>query len=268
MATPSRINEPEEALDQNHGPHLSYSRINRYLTCPEQYRLHYIEKLRPRIESAGLVFGALVHVALADLFRKGTDPVATFLNEWQNLKEVELDYGRKESWESLKDKGEKLLQKFVKEEALKIRKVLGVEKKFEIAVTSLGQPFIGIVDLISEVNGQTTIVDFKTANADYEEHTVALSDQLTAYFLGEPEAKRVALCVLVKTKEPRIEWHFAKRDSDHLMEYLAKVRLVSEDDVTRGKFYKRAGKWCSYCDFLPVCLGDKKKATETLVKIT
>jgi CRISPR/Cas system-associated exonuclease Cas4 (RecB family) len=266
MTGTSRIKEPEEALDQNHGPHLSYSRINRYLTCPEQYRLHYVERLRPRIESAGLVFGALVHIALADFFRKGTDPAATFLNEWQNLKEVQLHYGNKESWESLKGKGEKLLQKFVKEEAPKIRKVIGVEKKFEIAVTSLGQPFIGIVDLLSEVDGQTTIVDFKTANAAYEEHTVALSDQLTAYFLGEPEAKRVALCVLLKTKEPRIEWHFAKRNCEHLKEYLAKVRLVSED-IARGKFYKRPGKWCSYCDFLPVCLGDEKRAQETLVRI-
>jgi CRISPR/Cas system-associated exonuclease Cas4 (RecB family) len=259
MTAPSRINEPDEALDQDHVAHLSYSRINRYLTCPEQYRLYYVERLRPRIESAGLVFGALVHVALADLFRNGTDPTATFLTEWQNLKDVELDYGKKESWQSLKDKGEKLLQKFLKEEAPKIRKVFGVERKFELAVTSLSQPFVGIVDLLSEVDGQTTIVDFKTANADYEEHTVALSDQLTAYFLGEPEARKVALCVLVKTKEPRIEWHISRRNASHLAEYLDKVRIVAED-IARGKFYKRPGKWCSYCDFLAVCLGDKQKA--------
>lgn len=189
MTGTSRINEPDEALDQDHVSHLSYSRINRYLTCPEQYRLYYVERLRPRIESAGLVFGALVHVALAELFRNGADPRTTFLTEWQNLKGVELDYGKRESWESLKDKGEALLGKFLKEEASKIRKVVGIEKKFEIAVTSLDRPFVGIVDLVSEVGGQTTIVDFKTANADYEEHVVALSDQLTAYFLGEPEAE-------------------------------------------------------------------------------
>ena len=267
MTPASRISEPEEALDQDATFHLSYSRINRYLTCPEQYRLYYVERLRLRVDSAGLVFGALVHVALADLFRNGADPVQTFLHEWQNLKEVKLDYGKKESWESLKDKGEKLLQKFLREEAPKIRKVMGIERKFELAVTSLGQPFVGIVDLLTEVNGQTTIVDFKTANADYEEHVAALSDQMTAYFLGEPRAEQVALCVLVKTKEPRIEWHFAKRNFEHLKEYLAKIRLVSED-IAGGKFYKRPGKWCSYCDYLPVCLGDKKKVQETLVKIT
>ncbi len=267
MTGTSRIKEPEEALDQDHVPHLSYSRINRYLTCPEQYRLYYVEKLRPKVESAGLVFGALVHIALADLFRNGIDPVETFLHEWQNLKDVELDYGKKESWEGLKDKGEALLRKFLKEEAPKIRKVFGVEKKFEIAVTSLDQPFVGIVDLVSEVDGQMTIVDFKTATNGYEDYQVALSDQLTAYFLGEPEARQVALCILVKTKEPRIEWHVSKRNASHLTEYLNKVRMVAED-INRGKFYKRPGRHCGYCDFLPVCLGDKKKAQETLVKIT
>ena len=153
MAGTSLIKEPEEALDQNHVPHLSYSSINRYLTCPEQYRLYYLERLRPKAESAAMVFGALVHIALAELFRNGADPVATFLREWQNLKDVQLDYKKRESWESLKDKGAALLQQFLKEEAPKIRKVLGVEKKFELAVTSLDQPFIGIVDLISEVDG-------------------------------------------------------------------------------------------------------------------
>jgi hypothetical protein len=95
---------------------------------------------------------------------------------------------------------------------------------------------------------------------------VALSDQLTAYWLADPQAQRVALCVLVKSKEPRIGWHFAKRTPEHLSEYLAKFRLVFAD-IAAGKFYKRPGKHCGYCDFLPVCLGDKKRAQDTLVKI-
>ena len=95
---------------------------------------------------------------------------------------------------------------------------------------------------------------------------MALSDQLTAYTLAEPEAEQVALCILVKTKEPRIEWHFAKRGAGDLAEYLDKVRLVS-DDIAAAKFYKRPGKHCAWCDFLPVCLGDKKKARDTLVRI-
>src|SRR5205814_3992058 len=110
MAAP--IEEPEQRLDQEPTPHLSHSRVNRYLTCPEQYRLYYVERLRPRIESAGLVFGALIHVAIADLFRTGEDPVEHFKRDWQNVKDVELRYKQRESWENFDAKGGKLLQKF------------------------------------------------------------------------------------------------------------------------------------------------------------
>jgi predicted RecB family nuclease len=134
-------------------------------------------------------------------------------------------------------------------------------------MTALGEPFIGSIDLVARMNNRRTVVDFKTAGSDYQEHEAALSDQLTAYMLAEPEAEQVALCVLVKTKDPRIEWHFAKRTADDLAEYLAKVMIVA-DDIAAGKFYKRIGKHCGYCDFLPVCLGDNKKAQETLVRIT
>lgn len=264
---PRTIEEPEEALDRVTTPHLSFSRINRYLTCPEQYRLHYVEQLRTRIVAANLVFGALMHVALADFFREGVSPTESFLREWKNLKNIELHYGNRDSWESFGYKGEKLLEKFLREETLKIQKVFGVEKKFELAVSTFALPFIGAVDLIALVEGQTTIVDFKTAASDYDEHEAVLSDQLTAYWLADPTADRVAYCVLTKTKEPMIQWHFAKRGATDLQEFLTKVRLVLED-IAAGKFYKRPGKHCRYCDFLPVCLGDQHKVQETLVRIT
>src|SRR6058998_3298219 len=117
MAAP--IEEPEQRLDQEPAPHLSHSRINRYLTCPEQYRLYYVEKLRPRIESASLVFGVVIHTTIADLFRTGEDPVEHFERDWQNLKDVELRYKKRESWEDFDAKGEKLLAKFLAEEAPK-----------------------------------------------------------------------------------------------------------------------------------------------------
>lgn len=260
------LREQEELLDHQPTPHLSYSRINRYLTCPEQYRLYYVERLRPKVDGAGLVFGALIHASLADYFRSGTDPVEAFRRAWENLKIVELRYNSRESWDDLYVKGGNLLKKFLAEEAPRIEKLFGIERDFKLMVASLDLPFVGIVDLVAQVDGEFTVVDFKTAASDYEDHEVELSDQLTAYWAAVPEAKQVALCVLIKTKEPRIEWHFAERNAHHLVEYLDKVQLVAED-IAAVKFYKRPGKHCGYCDFLPVCLGDKKKAQETLVRI-
>ncbi len=247
-------------------PYLSYSRINRYLHCPEQYRLYYLENLRPKSPSANLVFGQIVHRALAGLFQRNEEPAAAFLALWDEVRNDELDYGQKESWEKMRSSGKALLEKFIREEFPRIANVRAAEKPFELKITSLDLPFVGIIDLIADLDGKRTVVDFKTAAASYQEHEAALSDQLTAYQLAEPEAERAALCVLVKTREPRIEWHVAGRSAEELTEFLAKADLVAHE-VASGRFYKRPGKWCAYCDYLPVCVKDERKIEETLMQI-
>ena len=87
-------------------PHLSYSRLQKYLTCPEQYRLYYIEKLRAMVENASLVFGSVMHLALAEYFRRQIDPARTFLQDWDALKDVQLRFSQKESWQKLRDIGQ------------------------------------------------------------------------------------------------------------------------------------------------------------------
>ena len=99
-----------------HTPHLSYSRINRYLHCPEQYRLYYVENLRPRSPSASLVFGQILHQALAFFFQKQGDAVGFFINAWGEARRVELNYSRKESWQKLQARGPALLEKFFSDE--------------------------------------------------------------------------------------------------------------------------------------------------------
>jgi CRISPR/Cas system-associated exonuclease Cas4 (RecB family) len=247
-------------------PHLSHSRVSKYLHCPEQYRLHYVENLRPRIPDADFVFGQLVHQALAQFFRTGADPAESFDNAWLVLANEQLTYGERESWHALRDKGGALLRKFVDEEAPRIRGVRAIEKPFTLTITSLSAPLVGILDLVAEFDDVLTVIDFKTAKAAYPAHEVALADQLTAYQLAEPDAEQVAFCVFVKTKEPRIDWQVCARKPEQVMEYLAKVEHIA-GEIAAGHFYKRPGRWCSYCDYLPACLGDEEKIRETLVQV-
>jgi len=258
--------EEEAPSARRSGPYLSHSRISRYLLCPEQYRLYYVEGLRPRNPSANLVFGQVLHQTLASLFRDGLDPVESFRERWAEAQGWDLTYGPRDSWERLSETGRVLLQRFVRDELPRIGQVHSSEKPFEIAVTSLDVPLVGIIDLVADVDGATTVVDFKTAAKPYQDHEVHLSDQLTAYRLAVPEAERAALCVLVKTKEPQIEWHVAERTGDQIVEYLRKVRFVGQE-ISAGRFYKRPGLWCSWCDFLPVCLGDDKRTRQTLIHV-
>jgi PD-(D/E)XK nuclease superfamily len=261
IANPATVN-----AERQHAPHFSYTRIQKYLTCPEQYRLYYVERLRARQESANLVFGATVHLALAELFRHGLDPVETFDKEWQVIREVELRYSKRISWQSLAETGKQLLEKFVREETQKITKVIAVEQAFEFYLSGLDLPFVTILDLVAEVNRKKTLVEFKTAAADFERFEVELMDQATAYHLADPEIEQVGVCVLVKTKKPAIRWHFTRRSPDQVVEYLDKVDAVA-GAIRSAIYYRRPGKWCRQCEFLPVCTGDTKTTDKTLVKI-
>lgn len=263
---PAFRTERDDAVAPQGAPYLSHSRVNKYLTCPEQYRFYYLEHLRPIVPSASLAFGSIVHQALAQLFLKKGDPVKCFLDSWTVLKELKLDYSQRESWEKLKLAGEMLLRKFVSEELSKISNVRAVEKPFTLSITSLDVPFIGVLDLDADLNGKQTLVDFKTSGGSYDDYEVELSDQLTAYQLAEPQAGQVAFCVLVKTKKPKIEWQCAKRGVAHITEYLHKAGYVARE-IAAGSFYKRSGMHCFWCDFLPLCVGDKRKAADTLVTI-
>ncbi len=246
--------------------HLSYSRVQKYLTCPEQYRLHYVEGLRPKAESASLVFGSIVHLAIADFFRRKIDPSVTFAREWQAIQPLTLRYSGRDTWESLRGKGVGLLGKFPNAVAAKIQSVVAVEEPFQLGLTTLDLPFIGIIDLVAQIDGKRTVVEFKTAASDFEAHEIELLDQLSAYQLARPEAEQIGVCVLVKTKEPKIVWHYTQRSPDQVVEYAEKTELVASH-IQQQIFYKRPGKWCRQCEFVPVCTRDQVKAEETLVRI-
>jgi PD-(D/E)XK nuclease superfamily len=248
-------------------PHLSFSRIDRYLECPEQYRLYYLEGLRPRIPSASLLFGQTIHQALAYFFSTNGDPGEFFTKAWEALERAPVRYSGRSTWSGLGFTGQALLKKFIDEELPHLGTVEASERAFELGVSNLDVPFIGVIDLIADRNGRRTVIDFKTSSSAYQDHDVALSDQLTAYRLAVPEAEDAALCVFVKTKEPRIDWFLTKRSGSQLYEFLQKAAYVAKE-ITAGHFYKRPGTWCSWCDYLPICLGDTKGVEEALTRIS
>src|SRR5262249_11545473 len=149
--------------------HLSHSRISRYMHCPEQYRLYYVENLRARYPSASLVFGRVVHEAIASLFQAGEDPVSKFIETWQVVRDADLSYSARETWEKLSGIGETLLAKFVAEEVPKLSNVTATERPFELSVTDLDLPFVGVIDLVADLDGKRTVVDFKTSGSASKE---------------------------------------------------------------------------------------------------
>lgn len=258
--------DSHKQISSNGNSYLSYSRLNRYLLCPEQYRLYYIERLRPKSPAASLVFGQFIHLALAQLLANQADPLTVFEELWKQIKDADLRYAGRESWQILSERGMKLLELFIADELPKIENVKGVEKPFKLSVSNLELPLIGFIDLVAMIDGKHTVVDFKTSSSSPDQSQAALSDQLSAYQLVEPFAEQLALCVLIKTKDPRIEWHWTKRAGAELAAFLKKAECI-DNDIAAKRFYKRQGQWCSWCDYLPVCMGETEEVKRTLVQI-
>src|SRR5262249_59180095 len=130
------------------------------LRGPEESRLYYVEHLRPRFPAASLVFGQVLHQALAQLLRTKGDPVAAFQRRWDAVRGTDLTFGKRESWEQLADCGERLLTRFVEDELPQIDDVLAVERAFTLTITSLPLPFVGVLDLVASIDGKKTVTDF------------------------------------------------------------------------------------------------------------
>ena len=249
---------------------LSHSKVTRYDFCPRAYRYHYVEGWRPATRKPALLFGAAVDRALTALFQQAADPRVVFDEAWQALREVPVEWGKRHTWESLLDIGRSILARFVAEE---LRRFSDVDPTFvqrSLSADLHGVTFLGYPDLYAKVDGLRTLVDFKTAQAAYDPEEVQLNEQLTAYcWLLEANGlpvDRVAFCVLLKLKEPRIEWHFATRSPEEITEYQEKLALVA-DDVARGRFPKKTsscGLWGG-CDYRPLCLGNETAIRTQLV---
>ena len=72
---------------------LSHSSLNRYLSCPKSYELHYVKKLRPIKQSAALLFGSAIDKA-CETYAKTRDALEShdqFMMSWSSQKINEID---------------------------------------------------------------------------------------------------------------------------------------------------------------------------------
>jgi len=249
---------------------LSHSKVNKYDFCPRSFRYYYMEGWKPKVKKPSLLFGKAVDSAISAFFKIGNDPVLVFETAWHGLKESPIEWGKRNSWDSFREIGKSLLERFVAEEARRFTEVAEENVQRRLTADLGGLNVVGYPDLYGKVDGRITLVDFKTAQSSYNPDEVQLAEQLTAYWWllqanGLP-VERVAFCVLLKLKDPRIEWHFATRTEEEIAEYQEKLRLILAD-IDGGRFPKKSsscGLWGG-CDFLPLCLGCESRIRETLI---
>lgn len=205
---------------------ISHSAKDTYLTCPYSYYLHYFRKLRTVNEKSSLKFGSSVDIGLNSLLEGKTVETAKeeFINNWNTFKDIELIYSKSDldnnlldfankdnSWASLLQKGQILIEEYNTQIIPRIKKVVCVQPSLDVPNSS-GDILVAKSDFICLwETGDIVLFDNKTSSIKYTADSVQTSKQLATYFKVFKDKYNVNKCgyiVLPKTinkkKLPRI----------------------------------------------------------------
>jgi len=248
-------------------PHLSYSQIYTYLSCPLKYRFHYIDRIEPPFVSAALAFGSCIHEAVGSFYQSCLegDPltpsqlVDIYSQVWSSQsKERAIRFFNGDSDDKLATKAKGMLHVFHEAFDPDAQSIIGIEEPFEINLGKRMPPLVGWIDAIeSAPDGTVSIVDLKTAARKYSENTVHSNVQLTCYSLGAQALGfngdvRFRLDVLLKTQNPELIRYETTRTDDDRKRFLKLVKSVWQG-VKKQVFYPKQDWHCSQCGFSEEC---------------
>jgi len=218
---------------------LSFSQLHDFELCPVRYRFAHAwrvpappDELQPaHVRAAGSTeLGAAVHEALAAWHNDGGDLLARYRGP---------------------EAGREMLERYLAH-PLAAAKTLAVESGFNMTVA--GTRIRGVVDRVCDVDGRTTLVDFKT-NATLDAALVeAYSLQLRIYAVA---ARRG---LLPGGREPRLVLFDMRRGTGREVEASdaeveARISAAAER-IVAGDFALRpehAARPCGLCAFRAIC---------------
>jgi putative RecB family exonuclease len=253
-------------MNEQDKPHLSYSQINTYLTCPLKFKFHYIDRIEPPFVSSALAFGSCIHEAVGAFNQSCLegDPLSAgqihdvYRQVWEShAKERPIRFFNGESEQSLSAKAQRMLEVF-REAFDPAVQIIGIEEPFEVDLGKRIPPLVGWIDTVELApNGTVSVIDLKTASKRYSDQTVHANMQLTCYSLGAQVLGfngdiRFRLDVLLKTQNPElIRYETTRTDADR-ERFLKLVKNVWQG-MKKEIFFPKEDWQCAQCPFADHC---------------
>jgi hypothetical protein len=244
----------------------SYTQISQYLSCPRRYRHRYLDGWQEKETRAAMLFGRVFEQAIAALFRR-EDPAAVLFEQWAPAKNMNLSYSGNDSWDHMLQQGIQLLERFAQDGRVRIRRPRSNQQIQFTRNLSSGNQFLAYIDAIGELDGISSVLEWKTTSARYPDEPsglAALDPQLICYswMTGIDE---VAQVVFVRKRLVEVQYLRATITEEHRREFASLVA----DTVKRiesGLFLPHSGirfpqNPCTTCPFLGLCL-DKHDLVE------
>ena len=247
-------------------PTYSHSQLSTYETCPHQYRLVYIEKIKTETEGIEAFMGSRVHDALEKLYR---DLKVTKLNtledlhnfyhqSWEKNWNEMVQIIRKEySAEDYRRLGEKCIADYYKRYyPFDQGRTLGLEENIYFPLEEeKGYWIRGFIDRVTLVDSSILeIHDYKTSNRLPTKEDVESDRQLAFYQMGVGGKWK-------DIREIRLIWHYlifdteihSSRTPDQLHQLRqATLELIQKIETDR-RFFPKEGPLCDWCDYQGFC---------------
>ncbi len=252
-------------------PHLSYSQINTYMTCPLKYRFSYIDGLVPDFTPSALHFGHAVHSCIQAFLQSSleADPLRSdqlvdiYREEWRRFDGPPVRYSKRESEESLFNTASQVFTLFTEQHDPGIE-IIAVEEAFMLDLTAVSEdcprdmpPLMGYVDAILK-NGSTVLVDYKTSARKPNGDVNAM--QLVAYSLAaldlgyDPNELQYRYDYLLKTAKPElVRCPVAINDNDRKRFLKTTTRVWQA--IQSSIFYPNPSYLCGSCAYQRSCKG-------------
>jgi len=248
-------------------PTYSHSQLSTYETCPYQYKLAYIDKIKIEREGIEAFMGSRVHEALEKLYR---DAKVTKLN---SLEEI-LDYYHQnweKNWneeliqiirkdytaEDYRRLGEKCITDFYKRYyPFDQGNTLGLEENIYFPLDEdKGYWIRGFIDRVALLDHSVVeIHDYKTSSRLPPREDVDSDRQLAFYQMGvEGKWKDI--------REIRLVWHYlafdteisSSRTSDELQKLRQETMELIQEIESDMQFLPKEGPLCDWCDYQGFC---------------
>jgi len=247
-------------------PTYSHSQLSTYETCPHQYKLAYINKIKTETEGIEAFMGSRVHDALEKLYRdlkvtklNSLEDLLTFYHQsWEKHWNEMVQVIRKQySAEDYRRLGEKCITDYYGHYyPFDQGRTLGIEENIYFPLEEAkGYSIRGFIDRVTLVDSFILeIHDYKTSNRLPTKEDVESDRQLAFYQMGVAEKWQ-------DIREVRLIWHYLAFDveiqSSRTPEELHQLRqetleLIQKIERDR-QFIPKEGPLCNWCDYQGFC---------------
>ena len=231
---------------------LSYTQIALYQSCPLQYKLQYIDGLKPK-DKWYFSFGSTLHLCAQYFFKVRVPPPPSLEELLQFYEQNWISEGYESAEEEAKYKtyGREILSKFWGIHSADFRMPVAVERIFYIDIE--GIKLRGYLDRVDKLeSGGLSIVDYKSNQGLFTQDDLESNLQLTLYQLAAEQTWHLPVEKLtlyhLRSNTP---CSCAARDEARLEEARHLVLAVAEN-IAEKRFPAVENQYCP-CDFAEHC---------------